>query len=179
MNKQKNGIWSIVGLLALVVVLFIGVKIAFAGLDVAIGQKQPQVVRQPVSTESGSDSAWMLLAEYSGEETVAQWLEKADRSDRAYWLENQETGEYLLYLPMQDRTLDVDDLTVTEEESGLVLRVRTAEDSQAASQGQLLTLQNFHSAWDGEQVRAILDGRELEVQKCIAAGGQLYWSGED
>ena len=38
MNEQKKGSWGILGLLALIVVLFIGVKIAFAGLDLAIGR---------------------------------------------------------------------------------------------------------------------------------------------
>ena len=56
MKEQKKGKWSIIGMIALVVVLFIGVKIAFAALDLAIGQNQPDVIRQPLSTESGGDS---------------------------------------------------------------------------------------------------------------------------
>lgn len=37
-NEKKNGLWSIVGLVALIVVLFIGVKLMFAGLEAAIPQ---------------------------------------------------------------------------------------------------------------------------------------------
>ena len=182
--KNQKGIWTILGMIALIVVLFLGIKAAFAGLDLAIGQKQPEVTRQPLSTQSGSDSTWMLLDEYSEEETVEQWLQKADRTDRAYWLNDQAAGEYLLYLPMQDRVIGVDDITVTQESGeedakALVIRIRTSEDSQAAEQGQLLILQDFYSSWEGEQVRVLLDGRELEVQRCIATGGELYWSGED
>ena len=124
-------------MIALVVVLFIGVKIAFAALDLAIGQNQPDVIRQPLSTESGGDSQWMLLTKDDKNEEVTQWLEKADRGDQAYWLERQEAGEYVLFLPMQDRMLDADDITVTEEKqedgsAALVLRIRTSEDSEDA-----------------------------------------------
>ena len=174
--KEKKGMWSIIGMVALVVVLFLGVKIAFAGLDLAIGQKQPEVVRQPLSTESGGDSQWMLLTKSEDNDEVKQWLQKADRGDQAYWLERQEAGEYVLYLPMQDRAIGADDVTVTEEDSALVLRIRTSEGSEAAENGQLLIFQDFRSSWNKEQVR---DGRELTVQKCIAAGGELYWSSED
>lgn len=87
MKEQKKGKWSIIGMIALVVVLFIGVKIAFAALDLAIGQNQPDVIRQPLSTESGGDSQWMLLTKDDKNEEVTQWLEKADRGDQAYWLE--------------------------------------------------------------------------------------------
>ena len=176
--KEKKGMWSIIGMVALVVVLFLGVKIAFAGLDLAIGQKQPEVVRQPLSTESGGDSQWMLLTKSEDNDEVKQWLQKADRGDQAYWLERQEAGEYLLYLPMQDRAITADDITVTEEDSALVLRIRTSEGSEAAENGQLLIFQDFRSSWNKEQVRVILDGRELTVQKCIATGGELYWSSE-
>ncbi len=176
--KEKKGMWSIIGLAALVVVLFIGVKIAFAGLDLAIGQNQPEVVRHPLSTESGGDSQWMLLNKSEDNDEVKQWLEKADQTDRAYWLERQEAGEYLLYLPMQDRAISADDVTVTEEDAVLVVRIRTSEGSEAAENGQLLVFQDFRSSWTGEQVRVVLDGRELTVQKCIATGGELYWSGE-
>lgn len=178
MKEQKKGMWSIIGMVALVVVLFLGVKIAFAGLDLAIGQKQPEVVRQPLSTESGGDSQWMLLTKSEDNDEVKQWLQKADRGDQAYWLERQEAGEYLLYLPMQDRAIGADDVTVTEEDSALVLRIRTSEGSEAAENGQLLIFQDFRSSWNKEQVRVILDGRELTVQKCIATGGELYWSSE-
>ena len=80
--------------------------------------------------------------------------------------------------------LDADDITVTEEKqedgsAALVLRIRTSEDSEDAESGQLLIFQDFRSSWNGENVRVVLDGRELEVQKCIAIGGELYWSGED
>lgn len=179
MKEQKKGIWSIIGLVALVVVLFLGVKIAFAGLDLAIGQNQPEVVRQPLSTESGGDSQWMLLTKSEDNDEVKQWLQKADRGDQAYWLERQEAGEYLLYLPMQDRAITADDITVTEEDSALVLRIRTSEGSEAVENGQLLIFQDFRSDWEGEQVRVVLDGRELTVQKFIATGGELYWSSED
>ena len=114
-NEQKKGSWGILGLLALIVVLFIGVKIAFAGLDLAIGQNQPDVIRQPLSTASGGDSQWMLLTKDDKNEEVTRWLEKADQDDQAYWLERQEAGEYVLYLPMQDRVIGVDDITVTQE----------------------------------------------------------------
>ena len=139
-------------------VLFIGVKIAFAGLDLAIGQNQPDVIRQPLSTASGGDSQWMLLTKDDKNEEVTRWLEKADQDDQAYWLERQEAGEYVLYLPMQDRVIGVDDITVTQESGeedskALVLRIRTPEGSEETEDGQILVLQDYYSTWEGEQVR--------------------------
>ena len=177
MKEQKKEKWSIIGMIALVVVLFLGVKIAFAGSDLAIGQNQPEVVRQPLSTESGGDSQWMLLTKSEDNDEVKQWLKKADQTDPAYWLERQEAGEYLLYLPMQDRAVSADDVTVTEGDGVLVVRIRTSEGSEAAENGQLLVFQDFRSSWTGDQVRVVLDGRELTVQKCIATGGALLERG--
>ena len=37
-NEKKSGLWSIVGLVALIVVLAVGVKLVFAGLEAAIPQ---------------------------------------------------------------------------------------------------------------------------------------------
>ena len=142
------------------------------------------MIRQPLSTASGGDSQWMLLTKDDKNEEVTRWLENADQEDQAYWLERQEAGEYVLYLPMQDRVIGVDDITVTQESGeddskALVLRIRTPEGSEETEDGQILVLQDYYSTWEGEQVRVVLDGRELEVQRCIATGGELYWSGED
>ena len=78
----------------------------------------------------------------------------------------------MLFLPMQDRMLDADDITVTEEKqedgsAALVLHIRTSEDSEDAESGQLLIFQDFRSSWNGENVRVVLDGRELEVQSVL------------
>ena len=37
-KEKKSGVWSIVGMVALILVLFVGVKLVFAGLDAAIPQ---------------------------------------------------------------------------------------------------------------------------------------------
>lgn len=183
MKEQKKASWSIIGMIALILVLFAGVKITFAGLDLAIGQNQPDVIRQTLSTEGGGESPWTLLVKDDKNEEVTRWLEDADQEEMAYWLERQEAGEYVLYLPMQDRIVSAEDITVTEEkdegsDTALVLRIRTAEGSEAAQNGQVLVFQDLRSSWKGERVRVVLDGRELEVQKCIATGGELYWSQE-
>ena len=46
-NEKKSGPWSILGLVALIVVLFIGIKLVFAVLEVSIAQE---------GTGSGSSS---------------------------------------------------------------------------------------------------------------------------
>lgn len=65
-NKEtKNGLWSIVGLVALIVVLFVGIKVVFAGLDLAIpqdgsgssaGGSQSVSVSQSQQTDSSAPS---------------------------------------------------------------------------------------------------------------------------
>ena len=42
-NEKKSGLWSIVGLVALIVVLAVGVKLTFAGLEAAIPQNKTEV----------------------------------------------------------------------------------------------------------------------------------------
>ncbi|RHR10930.1 zinc ribbon domain-containing protein [Pseudoflavonifractor sp. AF19-9AC] len=40
-KEKKSNLWSIVGLVALILVLFVGVKLAFAALEAAIPQDKP------------------------------------------------------------------------------------------------------------------------------------------
>ena len=52
-KEKKGGLWQIVGLTALIVVLFVGIKLVFAGLEAAIPQdgSGSQSVSQSVAEE--------------------------------------------------------------------------------------------------------------------------------
>ena len=97
-----------------------------------------------------------------------------------FWLYRQDTDEYLLYLPDQDRSLLEGGLTASEEteedsEVCLVLRARTPENSKpVAPEETLYCFATTSDSWNGIRVRVILDGREQEVRKLTSIGDRLY-----
>lgn len=193
-EKKKGGVLPIVGLILLIVVLFVGIKLVFAGLGAAI----------PQDGGPGETGTWYQLYNERGEAVrytlrepgeidlsapdIAQWMERAagereqdpEAGGTVYWLYRQDTDEYLLYLPDQDRSLLEGGLTAseeTEEDGGvcLVLRARTPEDSEpAVPEETLYCFATASDSWNGIRVRVILDGREQEVRKLTSIGDRLY-----
>ena len=53
-KEKKSGLWSIVGLVALIVVLAVGVKLVFAGLEAAIPQQGSSSVSSQETSTGGS-----------------------------------------------------------------------------------------------------------------------------
>lgn len=185
-TKQSNQTLVILGLIALIVVLFIGIKLIFAGLGAMLPHEESS--RYNMLTDgNGQNSAYgvRLLAEEEGQEqTVRDWLAQAQGrpagEDSAFWLCRVDAGDYLLYLPGQDRTLSAADITATEEkdedgEITLVLRIRTPEDgTEVAPEEQLFSFKTQPERWRGIRLSVILDGRERDVQKLASQGGKLY-----
>ena len=139
-NEKKNGWLSILGYVALIVVLFIGIKVVFAGLGRVIPKTediQPQFTA--LNNREGQQVSYslrLLTDEEMQSEEVQQWLdrarEQAEPDTGAYWLVRLEEDDYLLCLPDQDRSLSPGSFTATEERDpdgmiALVLRIRTPE----------------------------------------------------
>ena len=172
-EKEKGGWLPIVGLILLIAVLFAGVKLVFAGLGYVIPQDEgPE--------ETGT---WYQMYNERGEAVRYTLREPGEidlsAPDIAQWME-QAAGEYLLYLPDQDRSLLEGGLTASEEteedsEVCLVLRARTPENSKpVAPEETLYCFATTSDSWNGIRVRVILDGREQEVRKLTSIGDRLY-----
>lgn len=182
-NKKTNWV-SIIGMVVVVAALTVGIKTIFDVLEQKMSAMQgdrPAVTTFQLNTEAGQAGDYTLtLPDGERDEDVAEWLEAAmDKSAvDAQWLSRD--GEYVLYLPMQDRAVTHEDLTATEEqgedgEAVLVLRIRTPEGSEAIDPAQqLFYISTTSTSWKGTRVAVILDGRELDVQTTISQDGQLF-----
>lgn len=152
-NEKKNGWLPILGYVALIVVLFIGIKVVFAGLGRAIPKTedvQPQFTA--LDNREGQQVSYglrLLTDEEAQSEEVRKWLEQAQEQAEpdagAYWLVRLEEDDYLLCLPGQDRSLSASSFTATEERDpdgmiALVLRVRTPETGESVEPGSQLIL---------------------------------------
>jgi len=142
-EKEKGGWLPIVGLILLIAVLFAGVKLVFAGLGYVIPQDEgPEETGTWYQMYNERGEAVRYTLREPGEidlsaPDIAQWMEQAageleqtpETEGIVFWLYRQDTDEYLLYLPDQDRSLLEGGLTASEEteedsEVCLVLRAR-------------------------------------------------------
>lgn len=181
---------SIGVLVALIIALCLGIIGVFTMLGVLIPQDgKTDKVWEYVQNESGQEVRYNLrmLDQSERQETdVLSWLSAANNADEdsVYWLYRQDSDEYVLYLPQQDRVTEKADLTVTEEtdpdgEIALVIRVRTAEQAEEISpETQLFVIRTLSENWRGLRVRVIQDGREKEVYQLTSKGDELYTTDE-
>ena len=184
-KKQPNQLLVVLGLLALIAVLFIGINVIFAGLG-AMLPHEGSVRYTILADENGQNTAYgacLLTEEEVRAEEIQKWLDRAGEQageGGAFWLYRFDTDEYVLYLPEQDRTFSTADVTATEEADGdgetvLVLRVRTPEKgTEVAPEEQLFSFKTRSERWRGIRLRVILDGREKDVCKLAAKEGKLY-----
>lgn len=189
-GQKKNGL-VIIGLIVLIVALVVGVCLIFNGLGSVLPETEPNP-HAGMKTESGQPSPYgmrLLEGEERQSQDIQKWMDRS-KSEMAdgntgeeqdvFWLYRQNTDEYILYLPSQDRTLTDADITATEEteEDGiiaLVLRARTPENgTQVVPEDQLLCIKTESEQWKGIRVKVILDGRERQVDKLASKEDKLY-----
>lgn len=181
-SEEKKQKWTIIGLILLIVALFCGIKLIFFLLGTVIQQEAPSVVWYDLYTAKGQTGLYDMRILESGERKgVQEWLESVQdgQESAAYLLWLKEEDQYILYLSMQDRAVAPENVTATEELDGdgelaLVLRIRTAEGSEeVAPEEQLLAIRTMSESWNGIRVKLILDGREIQVYKCVSDGGTV------
>ena len=172
--------------IALLVALFVAIVGLFALLKGMAPTSWEAQIWDNMTTEKtvgGTYQMRMLDERERGDKTIQTWLEKAgeEDADAAFWLYLMEEDYYVLYLPEQDRTLGLADITVSEEtekggsENTLVIRARTSEKSQSVvPEEQLFAIKTNSETWRGIRLSIILDGREKEVRKLVAKDGGLY-----
>lgn len=192
MEENKSNVSDkklIIGLSLLVLVLVAGVMLIFKGLEAALPDQWDAQIWDNMYTANGGTAVYdlrMLSAEELEaveSKDVRVWLEYAQNElgeDQVFWLCRQDSQEYVLYLPEQDRVLENEDLSATEEtmDDGrvtLVLRARTPEQSEEiAPEAQLFCVKSESKDWDGQRMKVILDGREQTVIQCTSKGNQVY-----
>ena len=172
--------------IALLVALFVAIVGLFALLKGMAPTSWEAQIWDNMTTEKtvgGTYQMRMLNERERGDKTIQTWLEKAgeEDADAAFWLYLMEEDYYVLYLPGQDRTLGLADITVSEEtekggsENTLVIRARTSEKSEEIlPEEQLFAIKTNSETWRGIRLSIILDGREKEVRKLVAKDGGLY-----
>lgn len=182
--EQKKEL-PLIGWLAILAALVIGVILIFAGLEVVMPKEWKGQIWTTMQNKDGQDTVYDLrLLEKSDrqDKDIQAWLTRADEEgeDSAFWLCRKDKEEYVLYLPMQDRVLKGSDLTATDEEDEdgeivLVLRARTGEKSgEIDPADQLFALQTRSERWRGIRVKVVLDGREKDVHKLVSTDNKLY-----
>ena len=172
--------------IALLVALFVAIVGLFALLKGMAPTSWEAQIWDNMTTEKtvgGTYQMRMLDERERSDKTIQTWLEKAgeEDDDAVFWLYLMEEDYYVLYLPEQDRTLGLADITVSEEtekggsENTLVIRARTSEKSQSVvPEEQLFAIKTNSETWRGIRLSIILDGREKEVRKLVAKDGGLY-----
>lgn len=179
---------SIIGLCLLIVGLVLGVMLVFKGLEAAMPSQWDAQVWDDMYTEKGETALYDLRMIQAEEleridsQDINKWLAYAQSQEEeaVYWLHRQDSGEYVLYLPAQDRVLLNEDLSATEEKMPdgrmtLVIRARTPEQSETiAPEQQLFCMKSDSQEWDGQRIKVILDGREQTVIQSTAQGSRVY-----
>ena len=188
-NKTKgNEKKAIIGLCLAILALMLGVMLMFKGLEAVIPNQWDAQVWDDMYTEKGATALYDLRMIQSEEleriesKDINKWLAYAQNQEEeaVYWLYRQDSGEYVLYLPGQDRVLLNADLSATEEKMPdgrmtLVVRARTPEQSETiVPEQQLFCMKSDSQEWDGQRVRVILDGREQTVIQSSAQGNRVY-----
>ena len=184
-EKKKSTVgvfvWAII-----ILVLFFSVKFIFGLMEGVMPNQWAAQVWDEMYDEKGNTSQYalrMIPEEEFVYADLTQWIKLAaeeTRDDQVFWLYRQDQKEYVLYFPQQDRSMRNRDLSVTEEmmpdgRVTLVIRARTAEESETViPEEQLFCIKSESREWDGQRVRIILDGRGQEVIKMSAVGANIY-----
>ena len=128
---------------------------------------------------SGDVKKWLIASgDYAAQELGG------NTQDQVFWLYRQDSDEYVLYMPQQDRALTWHDVIPAEEkdEDGqvtLVLRIRTPENAeQIVPREQLLAFYTSTTKWNGIRISVILDGRQQQVYTLTSKGDELFTAAE-
>jgi len=182
-NKTQTKEFPLAGWIAILVALVVGVVLIFAMLEMVMPKQWSAQIWDEMTVEKGQSGTYfmrMLPEEEQESKEIRTWLERAEEENTAYWLYRQESDEYVLYLPQQDREMMLEDLTVSEEkdedgEINLIIRARTAEDSEEVEpEEQLFCIRTQSESWRGIRIKVVLDGREKDVSKLVSKGDKLY-----
>lgn len=185
-NKVKSEKNSMIAIALAVVALVLGVKFIFAGMEAVMPKQWDAQVWDDMQTDKGATALYdlrMIRGEEFEDQDIKKWLSYAiqnEDEEQVFWLNRQERGEYVLYLPTQDRVLENDDLSASEEKMDdgrvtLVIRARTPEDGANTSpEEQLFCMKSDSVEWDGQRVKVILDGREQTVVQINSQGNRIY-----
>ncbi|MEA4933937.1 MAG: hypothetical protein VB071_10250 [Lawsonibacter sp.] len=194
-HKRGKNVFEMLGMVVLIVVLAFASQMVFQGLGAMIPRREAGsfTTLNRADGELGAYGLRPLESEERQAADIQGWLgsarewvsgENSTQEYSTFWLYRQDTDEYVLYLPDQDRTLSAADFTADEErdqdgEITLTLRARTPEGGEkAVPEEQLFSLQTRSEEWRGIRVKLVLEGRERHVYKMTSRGDRLYSADE-
>ena len=107
-KKNKSELKSIVGILILIMGLFVGVKLMFSAMEDFMPNQWDAQIWDDMETIKGSGvyNLRMIPEEEAQSKDIRKWLDYAEQQEEenlVFWLCRQESGEYVQYLPEQDR----------------------------------------------------------------------------
>jgi len=197
--EEKKKELPLIFWIGMIVVAFVAALGIFGMLDKMVpnGWEKTTSIWQDVLSKDGGPTAYSMrqLAVKEREDTdVQRWLTASrdyaaqeldgETDDQVFWLYRQDTDEYVLYMPEQDRVITNLDVTANEQkdEDGqvtLVLRIRTPEGAEeVAPKEQLLAFQTESVKWNGIRLSVILDGREQNIYTLTSKGEELFTTNE-
>ena len=197
--KEKKKELPLVFWIGMLVVMFAAATAIFAmlGKMAPTGWEKTTSIWQDLLSKDGGPTAYSMrqLAVKERENAdVQRWLIASgdyvaqeldgDTDEQVFWLYRQDTDEYVLYMPNQDRVITNLDVTANEQkdEDGqvtLVLRIRTPEGAEeVAPKEQLLAFQTESVKWNGIRLSVILDGREQNIYTLTSKGEELFTTNE-
>ena len=198
-NQVETKERSLAFWLILLAALFFGVVGIFAMLELVVpaGVQSGTGAWNALYSKDGAPTAYTMrtLGEKDHQtEDVTRWLTASgdyvaqelggDDRDTVFWLYRQDSDEYILCLPEQDREIAPTDVTANEEKDDdgsvrLVIRIRTDENAAEIEPGeQLLSFGTNSEKWNGIRVSVILDGRERKVRIMTSKDGGLFTAEE-
>ena len=197
-NKKELPLGFWIGLTAVLVASAFGI-FALLGLMAPEGWEESNAGSgwQAMLSQDGGPTAYnmrTLSEKERGSADVTKWMTASgdyvaqelngEMENQVFWLYRQDSDEYVLYMPGQDRVLTWSDVIPAEEkdEDGqvtLVLRVRTPEGAEEVEpKEQLLAFYTTSAKWNGIRISVILDGREQNVYTLTSKGDELFTTTE-
>ena len=195
-NKKELPLGFWIGMVVVLFAAAMGIFALLGNMAPEGWEKNTSYWQELLSPDSGPTAYQMrVLGEKERKGTdVARWLTASgdyvamelngDADEQVFWLYRQDSDEYVLYMPEQDRKVEGSSITAKEEkgEDGqvtLVLRIRTPEGAeQVEPKEQLLSFRTTSVKWNGIRLAIILDGREQNIYTLTSKGEELFTTAE-
>ena len=184
-ENKKSGGMSIPVMIGLILVLILGVKFTFWGVE-AVLPEPPADPYEVLDADTGEKSPWTLyIGPVERNAPDQEWIEKCEGGQGFHGFIDSAPNRWAaaVYLPgveekLQNTNASVKVETTEEGDNVLVVYVSTVGAEQGADPlEQILWL----TAPEGEswptRLSVVLNGAELEQESlCMRTGGQMFWT---
>ncbi len=184
-ENKKSGGMSIPVMLGLIVVLILGVKFTFWGVEAALPER-PADPYEVLDADTGEKSPWTLyIGPVEKNAPDQEWIEKCGDGAGFHGFIDSAPNRWAaaIYLPDVEEKLQNTNTSVKVEktedgEATLVVYVSTVgvtDETDPLDQILWLTAPEG-SSWP-TRLSVVLNGAELEQESlCMRTGGQMFWT---